>query len=80
MPLQLEPFSSGKLWLELHGLPLALFQKRLKAIVEQLTVLTAKIISKMANDGHFGFGAFAELAHTFARAWGLNFLFNFHRR
>ena len=28
--------------------------------------MVEEIISKMADGGHFGFGALAELAHTFA--------------
>jgi UDP-2,3-diacylglucosamine pyrophosphatase LpxH len=36
------------------------------------------IISNMVDGGHFGFMAFTELAHTFARGMGVYFLFNFH--
>ena len=38
-----------------------------------------KIIFEMAGGGHFEFEALTELAHIFARACGLNFLFNLHK-
>ena len=36
--------------------------------------MVEEIISKMADGGHFGFGALAELAHTFARGMGAKFV------
>ena len=38
-----------------------------------------KIIFEMASGGYFEFKALTELNHIFARAMGLNFLFNLHR-
>jgi len=37
-------------------------------------IVVEELISKMADGGHFGFGALAELAHTFARGMGAKLL------